>query len=115
MLLSVIGCKKIHSNHANVASTITNSSTNLLDWVDVEWNGPSMAAGILSPGISKTIINFAWPFQPDAKITFIDRITRKPYSIAVSFESANEQIISGKCHEVTIRILSYEKADVICE
>lgn len=109
------GCKGTQNREMIVQATITNASTNVLDWVDVEWEGPSMAAGILSPGISKTILDFHWPNLPKAKVTFIDKKTRKPYSINVSFESVNKKIQSGECHRVTIRILSYEKAEVICE
>ena len=115
VVLAVTGCNELRTQHTTVTVTITNSSTNTLDWVDVEWKGPYMAQGILSPGISKGILDLEWPFLPDAKITFIDEITRNHYSIPISFESANERIKSGKCREVIIRILSYEKAEVVCE
>ena len=114
-VLAVTGCNELRTQHTTVTATIANSSTNNLDWVDVEWNGSSMSAGILSPGISQTIVNFEWPFLPNAKVTFIDKITRQSYSIQISFASANERIKSGKCREVTIRILSYDKAEVVCE
>ena len=114
-VLAVTGCNELRTQHATVMVTITNSSTNNLDWVDVEWSGPYMAAGVLPPGISKTIGGLPWPNLPSAKITFIDEITRKPYVIDVSFASVNEQKQSGKCHHVTIRILSYHKAEVVCE
>ena len=114
-VLAVTGCNELRTQHTTVTATITNSSTNNLDWVDVEWNGPYMAAGVLPPGISKTIGGLPWPNLPSAKIIFIDEITRKSYSIQISFASVNERIKSGKCREVIIRILSYEKAEVVCE
>jgi hypothetical protein len=110
-----MGCRVFQSNEKTVNITLANASTNELVGVQIVWHGPYVPGGILSPGISKTTVSAKWPNLPNAKIDFIDRHTRKPYSIEVSFASVNDRILSGKCHQVTIRILDYDKADVNCE
>jgi hypothetical protein len=94
---------------------LANASTNALVGAEIIWNGPYVPGGILSPGISSTAVSVKWPNLPNAKIIFIDRQTRKPYNIEISFASINERILSGKCRQVTIRILDYDKAEVNCE
>ena len=98
-----------------VKATVTNASTNNLDWVEVEWGGSSMRVGALPRGAFCTCLDFRWPRLLTAKVTFIDDITRKPYAIDLSFNEANEKIQAGQCREVVIKILSYEKAEVICK
>lgn len=98
----------------DVNATIENASTYDLTWVKVDWADASLNEGVLSRGIGKTDLHFRWPDLPDAKLTFIDEHTRKPYSIELSLVDAYEKIQSGAYRNVTIRILSYEKAEVIC-
>ena len=109
------GCKQVPPHNTFIETTIANASTNDLDWVRLKWEAPDMSAGILSQGISTTILDFPWPNLSRATLTFVDDKTRQRYSINLSFDAANEKIRSQKCHRVTIRILSYEKAEVVCE
>lgn len=116
ILLALVGCKsgcnEVKSQKNIVNITLENVSTNALAWVKLNWEGPYVPGGILSPGISSTAISVNWPNLPDAKITFIDRITRKPYEIKVSFVSINERMKSGRYHDVKIQILDFDKANV---
>jgi hypothetical protein len=98
-----------------VEFTFANVSTNNLNGVQLECFGRVASAGILIPGNDKTKFDVPWPNSPTGKVAFFDRQTLKPYSIDISFVSANEEIQSGKCHHLTIRILSYDKAEVVCE
>jgi hypothetical protein len=95
--------------------TLRNTSSNVLDWVKLDWIGPDVGGGILPQGIGKTAVSVEWPNVSGAKLTFVDDKTRKPYNLEVSFSSVNEQVRSGRCRHVTIRILDYDKADVVCE
>ena len=95
--------------------TLRNDSTNDLDWVKLEWNGPGVPGGILSRGIGSTSVGVEWISVETAKLTFVDDKTREPYSIQVSLSEINKEVLSGKCNHVTIRILSYSNADAVCE
>jgi hypothetical protein len=110
-----IGCAKTQPKMTIVNITMSNNSSNALDWVKLDWAGPDVGGGIMSPGVWKTSVSVEWPAVSTAKITFVDDKTRKPYSLEVSFASINERVRTGRCHHVTIRILDYDKADVICE
>jgi len=109
------GCDKAPPRNQVVNITLRNSSSNALDWVKLDWKGPYVPGGILSPGISKTAVSVEWPNLSSAKITFVDDTTRKLYSVEVSLSAVNQDVRSGPCRQVTIRILDYEKADAICE
>jgi hypothetical protein len=50
-----------------------------------------------------------------AKLTFIDDQTRQAYSINVSLKEADARVHSGQCKRVAIRILGYDKAEVVCK
>ncbi|MDB6109273.1 MAG: hypothetical protein JWR69_1023 [Pedosphaera sp.] len=115
-LMSLTGCGT-RTNKMVVDLTLKNSSTNALNGVELHWKkkGPYVPGGILDPGTSSSALNVTWPGLPDAKLTFVDYKTRKPYEIGVSFSAANEQVRAGRCHEVIIQILGYDKADVICK
>jgi hypothetical protein len=95
--------------------TLRNDSTNDLDWVELEWKGPGVPGGILSRGIEKTSVSTEWISVETAKLTFVDAKTRDPYSIDLSLSEINKQVLSGKCNDVTIRILSYSHADAVCD
>ena len=115
VILAVTGCGKAQPKRPVLNITLRNSSSNALDWVEFDWAGPDVGAGILSPGIGKTALDVKWPNIPSGKLTFVDDKTRKPYSLEVPLTAANEQVRSGRFHQVIIRILDYDKADVICE
>ncbi len=120
LLLAVVGCNMtgcqgVRPKISVVNISLKNSFTNDLDWVQLDWSGPHVPGGIIPPGVSKTAVGVSWPNLPSAKLTFVDDKTRQRYNIGVSFVVVNAQVRTGKCKNVTIRILSYDKADVICE
>ena len=95
--------------------SVRNKSGVDLDWVELEWKGPKVPVGALPKEGVAISVSADWPNLSNAKLSFVDRQTRKPYDVAVSFSQVNEQVRSGKCHQITFRILSYDKADVICK
>jgi hypothetical protein len=108
--------KSAHPQHPITLNiSINNASTNTLDWVELEWGGPAVPGGIIPPGTSKTTLSAEWPSVPGAIITLVDNKTRKPYKIEISLSAANGQISAGGIQHVTFRILSYDKAVVVCE
>jgi len=115
LLVVVTGCPEKQEKSMTVDITLRNCFSNALDWVELKWNGPYVPGGILSPGIESTTVGAEWTNISSAKLTFVDKTTRKPYSIDLSFPQINERVLSGKCHDIEIRILSYDKADVICK
>ena len=108
------GCRAKDMGTITVNVGIRNSSSNSLDWVEMMWKGPDISSGILTTGVEKTVLDAEWSFPTNATLTFVDKITRKPYSIEVPVNRANEQIRSGKCHDVVIEVLSYSNVEVIC-
>jgi hypothetical protein len=114
-LIIFLGCHKPPPKLMSVDISLRNNSTNELRWVELVWNGPYLTGGAFSPGTEKTALQAPWPNILKGKITFIDATTRKPYTVEVPFSSVNEKIRSGDCKKVTIRILDYDKADVVCE
>ena len=67
----------------------------------------------MPPGVSKIAGGAAWPDVSEARLTFVDEETKKPYEIKLVFPHISEAVRSGRCHKVTIEILSYERAHVI--
>ncbi len=122
--VALLGCDNTHSDtkgdppqqdRITVNISLQNASTNDLDWVELKWSGPDVPGGILPPGISATAIGVEWPNVSNAQLTFIDKKLRTPYTIELSMTNANEQIRSESIKHVTFRILSYDKAVVVCE
>ena len=119
LLLTVVGCNSgcngIQAKQMTVEFTLENVSTNNLNGVQLECLGRTLSVGILIPGSNANLFDVPWPDAQSGKVSFFDRQTLKPYEIDVLLISINEKIQSGKCHHITIRILSHEKAEVICE
>lgn len=115
-LVLLAGCSCVQQKKMYVKTVFTNASTHPLNWVTLDAGERELTVGILSPGISATLLDVGWSKAPDqAKLTFIDDKTRKNYSIPVSLTNVNQQVRSGKCREVTIRILDYDKAEIACK
>lgn len=74
-----------------------------------------MPGGILPPGVDKVAVGAEWSNISSGELTFVDAVTRQPCSIKLSFPDVNEKVMSGKCSDVEIRILSYDKAEVTCK
>ena len=97
----------------SIEASFKNGSAHDLDWVRMKWAGPDFSAGILSIGVFATTLDLNWPNVPTGTLTFVDEKTRQRFDIALSFQSINEQIKSGGCRAITIRILDYDKAEVV--
>jgi hypothetical protein len=110
-----VGCAVSKPKLMTVNVSVENTSSNALDQVTLNWKGPEVPVGILSPGASAIMVGVEWPELPHAKLTFVDRKSRKPYSAEVSFEAVNQKIRSGHCSDVKIRILNYATAEATCE
>jgi hypothetical protein len=111
-LIGTLGCTPT-PKYKIVEASFKNSSAHDLNWVTMEWAGPAFEAGVLPAGKSATYLDLNWPNVSTGTITFIDFKTKHPYRIAVSFKSISEQIQSGNCRAITIRILDYDKAVVV--
>jgi len=107
------GCKSVRPKSVDVV--FVNLSTHDLNGVKIEHDDRELGVGMMMRGGGGTLLDVGWPMVPNAKVTFIDQHTRNPYSINVSLVSVNEQVQSGKCQRVLIRIMDYDKADVVCE
>ena len=115
LLMLVAGCVGNHLHTVTVNVTLRNSSTNDLNWVELKWNGPYVPGEVLSHGVYKMAVDAEWSNVSTGELTFIDRETEHPYSIKLSFPEVNAKVMSGKCTDVEIKILSYEKAEVSCK
>ena len=94
----------------------TNASPHDLDWVTLEGGERELSVGVLVRGGRATMYDINWPKLPDlSKLTFKDEKTRKNYTVPLSLTNINQQVRSGKCKEVTIRILDYDKAEIVCQ
>jgi len=113
LTMMMFGCQNQAANTKTVNVVISNSSTNDLNLVELNWQGPDIPAGVMPLGISKTSIGVEWPKLESAKLTFVNEKTREPYSIDLSFAEINKQIDSGSCRTVVIRIVSFQKAEVV--
>jgi hypothetical protein len=109
------GCRATHKKDIYVTFTFGNASTNKLNGVKIECAGKSLGAGILVKGGDATIFDVRWPDAATGKVNFIEYDTEQHYSIDVSLAEVGERIRAGECRQVTLRILSYEKAEMVCE
>jgi hypothetical protein len=122
-LLLVVSCDKSKHNGSRpptpqasiVNVALLNATTNELNWVELAWQGPDVPGGILPPGTSATALSVPWPTTTNATLSFIDYKSKKPYKMEIPLSAANEKVSAGGVQTVTFRILSYEKADVLCE
>lgn len=119
LLLTVAGCNSgcngIQAKQMTVEFTFENVSTNDLNSVQLECLGRTLSVGILIPGSSANIFAVPWTDAQSGKVSFFDRQTLKQYEIDVLLISINGKIQAGKCHHITIRILSHDKVEAICE
>jgi hypothetical protein len=123
----LVGCTKAKNEPAKrdvplrkdqpvkVDISLRNDSAVALDWVTLDWTGPDVPGGILSPGIWKMTVGADWQPTTNAVLTFVDDATRKPYRINLTLAAVDEQIRAGRCRNVVISIMSFEKAEARCE
>ena len=117
VLLALMGCNQFGRHKLFVTVDVVNVSSNYLNWVKLKDGDRQLfSTGIMIPTAESTALDYVWSKMPEeAKLTFIDHHTRQPYSINVSLEDVNSRVLSGQCKRVTIRILSYDKAEVVCK
>jgi len=108
-------CSNFGPKQMFVNASIMNKSQHNLDWVKMEWAGPYFTAGVLPKGVFKMCMGMQWPYPTEGTLTFVDDATRTPYRIKVSFASINEKIRSGVVQGITIRVIDYDKAEVVIE
>jgi hypothetical protein len=116
-LLVLAGCSHLPPQRAFVTAGVVNVSTTPLDWVKV-FSGERqlLSVGILIPNASSTSLDYVWWKMPDlATITFVDDQTRQRYNVEISLREANARVEAGTCKRVTIRILSYDRAEVVLQ
>jgi hypothetical protein len=107
-------CINASSKNVTIEASLENSSAHDVDWVRMEWEGPQFSAGILRIGIFKTDVSLRWPFVQTGRLTFVDYTTRRRYNVDISFTAINEKVRSGDCRAITIRILDYDKVEIVC-
>ena len=116
-MLLLAGCSHTPPRRAFVTVDVRNESHVPLDWVKV-FSGERQLfySGILIPNTEKTRLDYVWWKMPDlATITFVDEQTRQRFNVEISLSEANARVEGGTCKRVTIRILSYERADVVLQ
>jgi hypothetical protein len=117
VLLALIGCGQMGRRKVFVTVDVVNVSSNHLNWVKLKDGDRQLfSAGVMIPNTEKTSLDYVWSNMPaQAKLTFIDDQTRQAYSINVSLKEADARVHSGQCKRVAIRILGYDKAEVVCK
>ena len=117
VLLALVGCSQTFHKKTFVTMEIANAFSKPLDWVKVVAGDRQLfSAGILIPASEKTHLDYVWSNMPNqARVTFVDEQTRQRYNIDIVLTEANAKVLSGQCKRVTIRILDYDKAEVVCK
>lgn len=104
------------STSHSVDVVFKNTSQHNLNWVTLNAGTRELSVGVLGPTYDATLGNVPWEGIPDdGKMTFIDQDSRKHYSVAISLAAVNGQVKAGGCREVTLTILSYDKAEASCK
>ena len=120
IMVCATGCRNDHTETSKsrapvkVNISLLNASTNDFDWVELIWTGPDVPGGIISPGKYGTAVGVEWPNLATAKLKLMDKKTAITNSVIVSLSTVNQQLQSAKFHDVTFRILGYDKAEVVC-
>ena len=116
-LLALVSCSQMGRKTAFVTVEVANVSSNYLNWVELnDGDRQLLSEGILIPTARGIHLDYVWSKMPaQAKLTFIDDQTRQSYSIDVLLKDADARVLSSQCKRVTIRILSYDKAEVVCK
>lgn len=118
-LLLLTGCSSSCTSAAKkevrVTFVFSNASTNELNGVELECANRFLRVGILVAGANATIFDVRWPAESSGRVNFFDRHTKHLYSIELSLSPIRERVLLGDCRQVTLRILSYEKAELFCE
>lgn len=98
-------------SNVEIDISIRNASPHGLDWVGLEWDGPNVPGGILSPGISKTAVASTYPKATTATIDFVDRTTREKFLIDISLEEF-QKLDPNTVESLEFVITSYTTAEV---
>ena len=116
-LIALVGCRHMFHKETFVTVGLVNMSDKKLVGTKLSAADRQLfSAGLMSPNAESTHLDYSWSNMPDqAKLSFLDYETRKSYSIEVSLTDVNAHVLSGKCKQVTIRILDYDKAEVACK
>ncbi len=109
------GCHSQQAKNRRVSFSFANLSSNTVDSVELVWEGPPISAGTLAPQVYKTILRLTWPDVPKAKLRFVDDKTGQLHTIDLSFKRVNERVRTGKCRYVTLQILDFDRAEIICD
>lgn len=109
----LLGCQSQRLAEPVINFSIENESAHDLDWGTIHWATGEYSVGVLSIGNFATHVNMKWHFPPAGTLTFVDDKSRAPYHIDLSFAAINEQIRTGGLRVVTIRILDYDRAEVV--
>jgi hypothetical protein len=113
-LIAMTSCTDTPPHYTTVDVSVRNSSPNAY-WVKMRWAGPDIPVGILSPAATATSVGVPWPNVPTAEILLVDDKSRQNLTLSLDLAKVNEAVRTGKCKHVTIRILSSEAAEAVCE
>jgi len=94
--------------HLNVS--LRNDTTIPLDWVKLQWDGPFVPGGILSPGTEKTSVGVLAPKSDFATISFVEDSSRKPHKITLDV-SPLKALHAGK-YDAVIAITALDRASL---
>jgi hypothetical protein len=104
----LVSCSGSRHERLQLSISLRNDTAVSLDWMEIQWDGPDVPGGIMSPGNEKMADDVQPPKSDVATISFVEKASRKPHTIKLDV-SRIKALRSGK-HHVVLAVTSLNEA-----
>jgi hypothetical protein len=104
----LVSCSGSRHERLQLSISLRNDTAVSLDWLEIQWDGPDVPGGIMSPGNEKMADDVQPPKSDVATISFVEKASRKPHTIKLDV-SRIKALRSGK-HDVVLAVTSLNEA-----
>lgn len=111
--VALCGCAAISHQSRSLDISLRNDSGFPLDWMNVQWEGPTLIGGSMPAGASKTTMDVLPPSSDVAAVTFVEDRSRARHSIRLNV-SRLKGLAPGR-HKVTIAVKSLTQAELLID
>ena len=108
--VALVSCGGRKHERLQLSISLRNDTAVPLDWMEIQWDGPDVPGGVMSPGNEKMASDVQPPKSDVATISFVEKTSRKPHAIKVDV-SGIKALRSGE-HYVVLAVTSLDEAKV---
>ena len=108
--VTLVSCSGGKHERLQLSISLRNDTTVSLDGMEIEWDGPDVPGGIMSPGNEKMADDVQPPKSDVATISFVEKASRKPHAIKLDVSSI--KTLRSGTHYVVLAVTSLDEAKV---